>query len=592
MTTIPAPPGGTLYTPITQLPSATLPLQGTESMVVVQNGQTCVAPASAVASASGALSAPSYIVVATDPHLANDRALVAGTGLALLDNGAGATLVVGASGQLSALALLGGRGFVIRDDAGIRAGSISGDNTSIVVVNGSASGGPPVVSVATDATFPGTGGVRVPGGSTAQRPVSPDVGRFRYNSQTNQYEAWYSASGEWRTFSASGNLSIYAKGAFVGVQPGLNFSSSDLSIVGGVRSASGIVDITISLSGSAAISGQTLTNITVVGNSTWSGGQIIGATTSGETINNATINSPTISGGSIVNATTSGETIIGPSVSGGVIRSSTLSGVTILGNSTFSGGSISGANLDGVNVVRSTWSGGSINGASINGSTYSGGTFSGVTIIGATISGGTIINATTSGETINNAVINSSTISGGTLRASTLSGVTILGNSTFSGGSITGSTLDGVVVVRSTFSGGNVNGATASGLAVSGGSSTWSGDIPLLVSTSGQGPIFGGSTVSTLELTGSGVFVNLGSRPQQAISNSGAMMVTGPTSGADGNIILLIRNVSGAGAISFSSNFTVSGTPGDAFTTNSGAQAVVSVIRIAGINTYVNKQIK
>ena len=52
------------------------------------------------------------------------------------------------------------------------------------------------MTLANDLTFPGTGGISVPTGTTAQRPASPTNGQFRYNSTISRVE--YYENGAWR----------------------------------------------------------------------------------------------------------------------------------------------------------------------------------------------------------------------------------------------------------------------------------------------------------------------------------------------------------------------------------------------------------
>lgn len=55
-----------------------------------------------------------------------------------------------------------------------------GGVTNQILISGTATN--PVIGIATDAYLPGTGGVRIPGGSLAERPTSPNVGTLRYNN--------------------------------------------------------------------------------------------------------------------------------------------------------------------------------------------------------------------------------------------------------------------------------------------------------------------------------------------------------------------------------------------------------------------------
>lgn len=52
------------------------------------------------------------------------------------------------------------------------------------------------MTLANDLSFPGTGGVTVPSGTTAQRPASPINGQFRYNTTLSRVE--YYEAGSWK----------------------------------------------------------------------------------------------------------------------------------------------------------------------------------------------------------------------------------------------------------------------------------------------------------------------------------------------------------------------------------------------------------
>lgn len=52
------------------------------------------------------------------------------------------------------------------------------------------------------ATFTGTGYVKVPSGTDAQRPVSPVAGMFRYNTTSNTFEGY--VSGAWGPIGGGG----------------------------------------------------------------------------------------------------------------------------------------------------------------------------------------------------------------------------------------------------------------------------------------------------------------------------------------------------------------------------------------------------
>lgn len=67
--------------------------------------------------------------------------------------------------------------------------SISGTANQITMTAGTAGSTPTVASITTDPIIPGTGRIRIPTGTTAQR-VTAAVGDIRYNSTTSKYEKY------------------------------------------------------------------------------------------------------------------------------------------------------------------------------------------------------------------------------------------------------------------------------------------------------------------------------------------------------------------------------------------------------------------
>jgi hypothetical protein len=227
---------------ITQLPAAGA-ITGTEAVPIVQNGVT-------VQTTTGAISAsPSqtytYLTVTQTPQLANSRYVGVTNGLSITDGGAqglfnisttGALLslvnsgtgfqvktsstaitnrsiaVTGAglgitngdgiagnptvalAGQVLSLANLSANGLMTITSGGVlNATSITGTANQIGVANGDGTGGSPTISIVDNATLPGTGGVVIPKGTTAQQPVGVS-GQFRFNTTTNRFEGYISGS--------------------------------------------------------------------------------------------------------------------------------------------------------------------------------------------------------------------------------------------------------------------------------------------------------------------------------------------------------------------------------------------------------------
>jgi hypothetical protein len=132
---------------IAELPDAGS-VGGTDLIPVFRDGQTFAATASAVQSAT---LTPSYVVLGSDSSLLNERVLTAGTGIVLTDGGAGSTVTVG---------------------------------------------------VTNNATLPGTAGITIPRGTTAERPVAGSDGTYlRWNTEALAYEFY--AGGTWNTLQAS-----------------------------------------------------------------------------------------------------------------------------------------------------------------------------------------------------------------------------------------------------------------------------------------------------------------------------------------------------------------------------------------------------
>jgi len=220
---------------ITQLPAAGA-ITGTEAVPIVQNGVT-------VQTTTGAISAsPSqvytYLTVNQTPQLANSRYVGVSNGLSITDGGAqglfnisttgallslvnsgtgfqvktSSTAITGRSiavtgtglsisngdgiagnptialaGQVLSLANLSANGLMTITTGGVlNATSIVGTANQIGIVNGDGIGGAPTISIVSDATLPGTGGVVIPKGTTGQQPVGVS-GQFRFNTTTNRF---------------------------------------------------------------------------------------------------------------------------------------------------------------------------------------------------------------------------------------------------------------------------------------------------------------------------------------------------------------------------------------------------------------------
>ena len=243
---------------ITQLPAAGT-ITGTESVPIVQNGQTVRTTTAAIAASPS--QNQTFLTKVQEPTLPNSRYLSTGSGLGLTDGGVqsylrlefngaaasletvspgvlvktGATTIAnrtltasgagisitngdGISGNptfaLSGLALAlansSGTGMLaVVNGTTIAGRQIYGTANQITVANGNGSGDP-TIAMASDAIFPGTGAVTLPNGTTAQQPVGAN-GQMRFNTSTNTFDGY--SSGIWRQFALTGGVTTFSGGS-------------------------------------------------------------------------------------------------------------------------------------------------------------------------------------------------------------------------------------------------------------------------------------------------------------------------------------------------------------------------------------------
>lgn len=373
---------------ITDLPAAQ-PLDGSETVPMVQNGITVRATTAAIA-ASPSLT-QTILTVNQEPTLPNSRALSAGTGLGLTDGGALSTLQItlnGASGSLeaagnglvaktasntvaarsiavsgtglavsngdgvagnptlsldgliSAIAQVGGTG-LLAFQSGTTAGGvlIAGTANQIDVANGNGSGGNPTISISSNPIIPGSAAMKVPVGTSAQQPVGAD-GQIRFNSDTQTFDGY--ASGSWNQFSLAGGVTTFDAGS-TGFTPASPTSGAVVlgGILNGASGGTGVANSgkTITLGGNLATSGAynlTLT-LTAGTNVTLPTTGTLSTIDGSETLTNKTISgsSNTLSNIGNSSLTNSSITINGSSVSlgGSVTVTATASNALTFNNS-------------------------------------------------------------------------------------------------------------------------------------------------------------------------------------------------------------------------------------------------------------------
>ena len=100
---------------------------------------------------------------------------------------------------------LTGVGFVVKDGDVAITRLITGAANQISVTNTSGSGGDVVIGLAENTEIPGTGAVKIPVGTTAQRPTA-ERGKVRYNSDNDKIEAYYNDTSSWRSLATLADL--------------------------------------------------------------------------------------------------------------------------------------------------------------------------------------------------------------------------------------------------------------------------------------------------------------------------------------------------------------------------------------------------
>jgi len=267
---------------ITQLPAAGT-LTGTESVPIVQNGVTVRTTTGAIT--SGPSLTQTFITLNNEPTLANSRYLTATSGITLTDGGAQSTYTIGLTGAISNLNTLGtgivaktgvstlanrtitagtvglsitngdgvsgnpsisltnpilslaqavGSGILALSSNVVTPRQLTGTANQITIVNGTG-GGDPTFSISDNPILPGTASVKVPTGTTGQRPSGVN-GEARYNTTTNLFEFY--ENGVWKNYG-TGNGSVTS--VAMTVPTGLSVSGSPITTSGtlGLTYASG-----------------------------------------------------------------------------------------------------------------------------------------------------------------------------------------------------------------------------------------------------------------------------------------------------------------------------------------------------------------
>jgi len=353
---------------ITQLPTAGT-ITGTEAVPIVQNGVTKQTTAAALAGSP--IQTQTFITLNQEPTLANSRYLGATNGLTLSASSPQGVLNITTTGALSSL-VSSGTGLQVKTDsttltgctittgtAGISVANgngvsgnptvsltgqvlnfanatingivtlttggtvsstqIQGTTNQISVSNGDGIAGSPTVGIASNPTLPGTAGVALPSGTTAQRAAASN-GTLRYNSDTALLEAYL--NGVWTSLASGTGVTSVATGT---------------GLTGGPITSTG----TISIANTAVTAGSyTLANITVnsqgqitaAANGTAGGVTSLSGGTTGLTPATATAGAVTLSG--TLNVANGGTGQITAGAAFNALSPITSTGDLIVGNGT------------------------------------------------------------------------------------------------------------------------------------------------------------------------------------------------------------------------------------------------------------------
>ncbi len=102
--------------------------------------------------------------------------------------------------------------------------TIQGTTNQITVTDGAGTAGDPTIAIATNPIIPGTGSVQIPSGTTVERTSPAANGMIRYNTTTNQYEAW--VVDKWVGLALFSDGGTYQIDAYLGPIPSTSGTSA------------------------------------------------------------------------------------------------------------------------------------------------------------------------------------------------------------------------------------------------------------------------------------------------------------------------------------------------------------------------------
>jgi hypothetical protein len=269
----------------------------------------------------------------------NRSIATSGSGLSVSNaDGTGGNPTLQLTGIAASIAALSGTGMLALTGGGtsISGRTLAGTANQIDIANADGAASAPVFSIASDPVLPGTGGVVLPKGTSAQQPAGV-AGQFRFNTDTQTFDGF--ASGSWNQFSLVGGVTSFTAGS-TGLTPS--------SPTGGPVTLGGTLNVASGGTGANSLTGY----VKGAGTSPMTASATIPTTDLSGTVTNAQIANP--------NVTINGTTVnLGAS---GTITSNTTNLLTF--GTGFSAGSFNGSTATTINLANTAVTAGSYGAAS------------------------------------------------------------------------------------------------------------------------------------------------------------------------------------------------------------------------------------